>query len=85
LLQFLTDKTLGVSVASRGDRTTDLIQDVALGDLVQRALENLPLEILSHDSDTSAARDTALNALAVAKLSQVHAKFKPETTGMTHE
>ena len=86
LLQFLTDKTLGVSVASRGDRTTDLVQDVALGDLVQRALENLPLEPMpAQEATSSAARDNALNALAVAKLSQVHAKFNSETTGLTHE
>ena len=29
LLQFLTDKTISVSVASRGDRTADLVQDVS--------------------------------------------------------
>ena len=86
LLQFLTDKTLGVSVASRGDRTHDLVQDVALGDLVQRALENLPLEAMpAQEASSNTARDNALNALAVAKLSQVHAKFNPETTGLTHE
>jgi flagellar biosynthesis protein FlhF len=86
LLQFLTDKTLGVSVASRGDRTADLMQDVALGDLVQRALENLPLEAMpAQEISPPSARDNALNALAVAKLSQVQAKFNTETTGMSHE
>ena len=62
------------------------MQDVALGDLVQRALENLPLEPMpAQEATSSAARDNALNALAVAKLSQVHAKFNSETTGLTHE
>ncbi len=84
LLQFLTDKALNVSVASRGDRTTDLVQDVSLAGLVQCALDNLPLP----ESDEQAqqhARDAAVNALATSKLSQIAAQFKTETTGLTHE
>ena len=83
LLQFLTEKTLGVSVASRGERTADLVQDVVLSDLVQRALEHLPLA--SPDDMPSAARDAALNNLAASKLSQIAARFQPETTGLSHE
>jgi len=82
LLQYLTEKTLGVSVASRGDRTADLVQDVVMSDVVQRALENLPL---TPCEDTSSQRDTALNNLAAAKLSQIAARIQTETTGLTHE
>jgi flagellar biosynthesis GTPase FlhF len=83
LLQFLTEKTLGVSVASRGERTADLVQDVVLSDLVQRALEHLPLT--SPEVMPTAARDAALNNLAASKLSQIAARFQPETTGLSHE
>jgi len=83
LLQFLTEKTLGVSVASRGDRTADLVQDVSMGDLVQRALDNLPLA--PSDEASPSLRDAAVNSLAASKLSQIAARFQPETTGMTHE
>nr|WP_315228432.1 hypothetical protein [uncultured Limnohabitans sp.] len=83
LLQFLTEQTLGVSVASTGDRTADLVQDVAMTDLVKRALDNLPLpEVEDHPH---AARNAALNDLASSKLAQIAARFKPETTGLTHE
>ncbi len=84
LLQFLTDKTLSVSVASRGDRTTDLVQDVSLAGLVQCALDNLPLPE-SEEQAQQNARDAAVNELAASKLSQIAAQFKPETTGLTHE
>ena len=84
LLQFLTDKTLNVSVASRGDRTTDLVQDVSLAGLVQCALDNLPLPE-SEEQAQQHARDAAVNALAASKLSQIAAQFKTETTGLTHE
>jgi len=83
LLQFLTEKTLGVSVASRGDRTADFVQDVSMGDLVQRALDNLPLA--PSDEASPSLRDAAANSLAASKLSQIAARFQPETTGMTHE
>ena len=72
-----------MSVASRGERTADLVQDVVLSDLVQRALEHLPLA--SPDDMPSAARDAALNNLAASKLSQIAARFQPETTGLSHE
>jgi flagellar biosynthesis GTPase FlhF len=84
LLQFLTDKTLSVSVASRGDRTTDLVQDVSLTGLVQCALDNLPLPE-SEEQAQQNARDAAVNELAASKLSQIAAQFKTETTGLTHE
>ena len=78
LLQFLTEKTLNVSVASTGERTADLVQEVAMADLVQRALDNLDLP--EPEVAPQAARDAALNALATSKLSQIAAQFKPETT-----
>jgi flagellar biosynthesis protein FlhF len=84
LLQFLTDKALSVSVASRGDRTTDLVQDVSLTGLVQCALDNLPLPE-SEEQTQQNARDAAVNELAASKLSQIAAQFKTETTGLTHE
>jgi flagellar biosynthesis protein FlhF len=84
LLQFLTDKTISVSVASRGDRTADLVQDVSLAGLVQCALDNLPLPETEEQAQQS-ARDAAVNDLAASKLSQIAAKFKTETTGVNHE
>jgi flagellar biosynthesis GTPase FlhF len=84
LLQFLTDKTLSVSVASRGDRIVDLVQDVSLAGLVQCALDNLPLPE-SEEQAQQNARDAAVNELAASKLSQIAAQFKTETTGLTHE
>jgi hypothetical protein len=80
----LTDKTLSVSVASHGDRSADLVQDVSLAGLVQCALDNLPLPETEAQAQQS-ARDTAVNQLAVSKLSQIAAKIKTETTGLTHE
>ena len=84
LLQFLTDKSLSVSVASHGDRTADLVQDVSLAGLVQCALDNLPLPE-TEDQVQLNAREAAVNELAASKLSQIAAKFKTETTGLTHE
>jgi flagellar biosynthesis protein FlhF len=84
LLQFLTDKSLNVSVASHGDRTTDLVQDVSLAGLVQCALDNLPLPE-SEEQVQLNAREAAVNELATSKLAQIAAKFKTETTGLTHE
>jgi flagellar biosynthesis protein FlhF len=78
LLQFLTEKTLSVSVASTGDRTSDLIQEVIMADLVQRALDNLDLP--APEAAPQVTRDAALNALATSKLSQIAAQFKSETT-----
>ena len=81
LLQFLTEKALNVSVASRGDRVTDLVQDVVMADLVKCALDNLPLP-KSEEAMQQSARDAALNELATSKLSQIAAKFKTETAGV---
>lgn len=78
MLQFLTEKTLSVSVASTGERTADLVQDVAMADLVQRALDNLDLP--EPETAPQVARDAALNALASAKLSQIAAQLNTETT-----
>jgi flagellar biosynthesis protein FlhF len=84
LLQFLTDKSLSVSVASHGERTVDLVQDVSLAGLVQCALDNLPLPETEEQAQQN-ARDAAVNDLAASKLAQIAAKFKTETTGLTHE
>ena len=84
LLQFLTDKALSVSVASHGDRTVDLVQDVSLAGLVQCALDNLPLPETEEQAQQN-ARDAAVNDIASSKLAQIAAKFKTETTGLTHE
>ena len=84
LLQFLTDKSLSVSVASHGDRTADLVQDVSLAGLVQCALDNLPLPETEEQLQQT-ARESAVNELATSKLAQIAAKFKTETTGLTHE
>nr|WP_315261923.1 hypothetical protein [uncultured Limnohabitans sp.] len=84
LLQFLTDKSLSVSVASHGDRTVDLVQDVSLAGLVQCALDNLPLPETEEQAQQN-AREAAVNDLAASKLAQIASKFKTETTGLTHE
>lgn len=81
LLQFLTEKTLGVSAASRGERTADLVQEVSLSELVRCALDNLPLPA---NEDTTSC-DAAVNAVAASKLSQIAARFNPATTGLSHE
>ena len=81
LLQFLSDKTVPVSVASRGDGLADLVQDVVMADVVKCALDNLPLPKSEEDMQQS-ARDAALNELASSKLSQIAAKFKTETAGV---
>ncbi len=88
LLQFLTDKSLSVSVASHGDRTVDLVQDVSLAGLVQCAVDNLPLPETEEQTQSKvqlSEREAAVNELAASKLSQIAAKFKTETTGLTHE
>ncbi len=88
LLQFLTDKSLSVSVASHGDRTADLVQDVSLAGLVQCALDNLPLPETEEQTQAKvqlSEREAAVNELATSKLAQIAAKFKTETTGLTHE
>jgi flagellar biosynthesis GTPase FlhF len=87
LLQFLTDKTVSVSVASKGDRASDLVQEVSLSDLVQTALDHLPLPTpdAKPDIPTLTERATSLNELAAAKLAQIAAVHKTSTTGATHE
>ncbi len=88
LLQFLTDKSLSVSVASHGDRTADLVQDVSLAGLVQCALDNLPLPETEEQTQAKvqhSEREAAVNELTTSKLAQIAAKFKTETTGLTHE
>ena len=88
LLQFLTDKSLSVSVASHGDRTVDLVQDVSLAGLVQCALDNLPLPETEEQTQAKVQlneREAAVNELATSKLAQIASKFKTETTGLTHE
>jgi flagellar biosynthesis GTPase FlhF len=87
LLQFLTDKTVSVSVASKGDRASDLVQEVSLSDLVQTALDHLPLPSAEAKPDipTLTERATSLNELAAAKLAQIAAVHKTSTTGATHE
>jgi hypothetical protein len=71
-------------VASHGDRTVDLVQDVSLAGLVQCALDNLPLPETEEQAQQK-VRDAAVNDIAASKLAQIAAKFKTETTGLTHE
>jgi hypothetical protein len=71
-------------VASHGERTADLVQDVSLAGLVQCALDNLPLPETEAHAQNS-AREAAVNEVAASKLSQIAASFKTETTGLTHE
>jgi len=59
LLQFLTEKTLSVSVSSNGDALNDLIQDVVLDEIVQRALNNLDVA----SSDVNAIEDSRLSQI----------------------
>jgi hypothetical protein len=57
---------------------------VSLAGLVQCALDNLPLPETEAHLQLN-AREAAVNELAASKLAQIAAKFKTETTGMTHE
>jgi len=43
MLQFLSDQTVSVSVASRGDSSADLVTDFHLDELVKCALDNLAI------------------------------------------
>lgn len=87
LLQFLTDTSVAVSVASKGDRTSDLVQEVNLSDLVQCALDHLPLPTPETKTDipTLTERTSTLNDLAAAKLAHIAAVHPTSTTGVTHE
>ena len=87
LLQFLTDTSVAVSVASKGDRTADLVPEVNLSDVVQCALDHLPLpkNEVHADVPTLTERASTLNDLAAAKLAQIAAVHKTSTTGATHE
>lgn len=79
LLQFLSDKAVPVSVASRGDALTDLVQDVILADLVQRALDHLPLMPTPADESAHAH----LQSVAAAKLAEI--AQRSTHTGAFHE
>jgi flagellar biosynthesis protein FlhF len=83
LLQFLTEKTLPVSVASQGEHTSDLVEFVAMVDLVKRALDNLDLP--ENNTDAESAHASALGALTVDKLQKIAAHYQTESTGLTHE
>jgi flagellar biosynthesis GTPase FlhF len=83
LLQFLTEKTLPVSIASQGERTSDLVESVAMVDLVKRALDNLG--VAENNSDAPAAQASALGALTVNKLQKIAAHYQTESTGLSHE
>lgn len=87
LLQFLTDTSVAVSVASKGDRTADLVQEVSLSDLVQCALDHLTLPTPEPKTEipTLTERASTLNELAAAKLAQIAAVHTTSTTGATHE
>jgi len=84
LLQFLTEKTLPVSAASQGERTTDLVEVVAMADLVKRALENLVLPD-SVPVGAKLSQDAVLGALTTSKLQKIAAHYQTESTGLTHE
>ena len=83
LLQFLTEKSLPVSVASQGERTSDLLEVVAMADLVKRALDNLVLP--ENTSQAESAQAASLGALTVNKLQKIAAHYQTESTGLTHE
>ena len=80
LLQFLSDKAVPVSVASRGDALADLVQDVILADLVQRALDNLPLMQAAAGEETA---NSQLQSVAAAKLAEI--AQRSTHTGAFHE
>ena len=80
LLQFLSDKAVPVSVASRGDALADLVQDVILADLVQRALDNLPLMQAAAGEETV---NSQLQSVAAAKLAEI--AQRSTHTGAFHE
>ena len=80
LLQFLSDKTVPVSVASRGDGLADLVQDVVLSDLVQRALDHLPLIQPPTPEEAASAH---LHSVAAAKLADI--AQRSNLTGAYHE
>lgn len=75
LLQFLSDRSVTVSVASQGERMTDLVQEVNLTELVDCALQGLGLVKQSPQPD----RESALSALASSKLSEISARIQNET------
>lgn len=80
LLQFLSDKAVPVSVASRGDALADLVQDVILADLVQRALDHLPLMQPPAGDESAHAH---LQSVAAAKLAEI--AQRSTHTGAFHE
>jgi flagellar biosynthesis protein FlhF len=75
LLQFLSDRTMTVSVASQGERAQDLVQEMNLADLVDCALEGLGLAKQNVNPD----RESALSALAGSKLSEISSRIQNET------
>jgi len=83
LLQFLTEKSLPVSVASQGERTSDLLEVVAMTDLVKRALDNLVLP--ENTAQAESVQAASLGALTVNKLQKIAAHYQTESTGLTHE
>ena len=83
LLQFLTEKTLPVSVASQGERTGDLVEVVVMADLVKRALDNLVLP--DNTASAESAQTASLGALTVNKLQKIAAHYQTESTGLSHE
>ncbi len=74
LLQFLSDRTVAVSVASQGERAADLLQELSLSDLVDCALDGLGLAKQNSQSD----RESALSALAGSKLAELSARTQTE-------
>lgn len=84
LLQFLSDKSLPVSVGSRGDGLGDLLQAVTLDELVQCALDNLPLA-QPEDTETE-LRAAQVNAVAAKLLQQAQNKSSSSSNaGASHE
>jgi flagellar biosynthesis GTPase FlhF len=75
LLQYLSDHRLNVSAASRGDKSTDLIQEFNLQELVQCALDGLNMNSLASLSPA----DAAVNAIATAKLAEIASKTQTTT------
>ncbi|MEY4363183.1 MAG: Signal recognition particle 54 kDa protein [Pseudomonadota bacterium] len=81
LLQFLCDKAVPVSVGSRGDGLSDLVQDVVLPELVQRALDNLPL--MQPPAAGADEPHPLLQSVAAAKLAEI--AQRSTNTGAFHE
>ncbi len=72
MLQFLSDRAVPVSVASRGDGHADLVQDFHLDELVQRALDNLAITSQDRAMEWLQPQSGLMGVHRVTSLQQVH-------------